>query len=733
MPHTILEIAVPTPLRQTFDYLAPPHAPAGGWQSGQRVRIPFGRRETVGVVLGTRPTSTLPAHQLKRVREALDNEPVLNQELLQLIRRAASYYHHPIGEVIATVLPTLLGKGEPARVRGTQHWQLTEPGHHIETETLSRRAPKQARLLELLRQHPAGLTGKRIAETINTPGAALRALRDKGWVEDQQQPTLLKGRATEVFCRLNTEQQAACEAIRNSLGTFAALLLDGVTGSGKTEVYLHAIEACLARRQQVLLIVPEIGLTPQLIQRLQQRLATTLVAMHSGLSDRERLNAWLAAADGRARVIIGTRSAVFVPLPEPGLFIVDEEHDTSLKQQDGFRYHGRDLLVWRAQQLGLPVVLGSATPSLETLHNARLERYRHLPLQQRAGAAMAPHLALLDVRAQPMDEGLSATLKQTIDRHLAAGGQILLFLNRRGFAPTLICHECGWVAECGRCDVHFTLHQRQAVLRCHHCDSQRPLPAQCPNCGSTDLRPLGSGTERIEQALARHWPDVERIRIDRDSTRNKGELDRRLALAESGAARLLLGTQMLAKGHHFPGVTLVAILDADQGLFSTDFRASERLAQLIVQVAGRAGRAERPGEVIIQTHHPDHPLLLQLVSAGYASFARALLAEREIARLPPYRHMALLRAEASTEQRPMDFLSRARELATPLPDRLQLWGPVPAPMPRRAGRYRAQLSLIAADRPALHHLLTRWIPQLAGLPGARQVRWSLDVDPVDTY
>jgi primosomal protein N' (replication factor Y) len=419
-------------------------------------------------------------------------------------------------------------------------------------------------------------------------------------------------------------------------------------------------------------------------------------------------------------------------LSDAGLIIVDEEHDTSFKQQEGFRYSARDLAVWRARQLDIPVLLGSATPSLESLYNVEQDRYRHLCLPERAGLALAPVLRLIDLRGQPMRDLLSAPLVDAMDVHLDRGGQVLLFLNRRGYAPVLLCHACGWVAECRRCDARMTLHQHRRELRCHHCGSQRRVDAFCPACGSSELMGIGEGTQRIEQALLERFPDQPVLRIDRDSTRRKGRLEEALSDAETGKARILLGTQMLAKGHHFPQVTLVAILDADQGLFSTDFRASERLSQLIIQVAGRAGRADKAGEVLIQTHHPDHPLLRQLVVHGYPAFAAAALKERQEAGLPPYASIAVLRAEATAADTPAEFLDRARELAEPhVNKRVQLWGPVAAPMQRRAGRYRAQLLVQANERAQLQRLLKLWISRLETIKSARRVRWSIDVDPAD--
>jgi primosomal protein N' (replication factor Y) len=524
------------------------------------------------------------------------------------------------------------------------------------------------------------------------------------------------------------------------LGEFGVFLVDGVTGSGKTEVYLSIIDEVLARGEQALVLVPEIGLTPQLVsrfeERFQQRLKNPIALLHSGLSDSERLNAWLMAKKGDASIDIGTRSAIFTPLLKPGVIILDEEHDPSYKQQDGFRYSARDVAVKRAQLESLPVVLGSATPSLESLENARQQRYQHLLLPERAGNANHPDVSVIDVRKQPMIDGLSSLLINAMKRHFQKGGQVLLFLNRRGYAPVLLCHDCGWVSKCKRCDAHMTLyHERgQRRLRCHHCGSERPADHQCPDCESSELHPVGSGTERLEETLTHQFPDIGITRIDRDTTRRKGAMQSLLDSVHEGTSRILVGTQMLAKGHHFPDVTLVGIVDIDQGLFSADFRATERMAQLIVQVSGRAGRAEKAGQVLIQTHHPDHPLLKVLLDEGYASFANAALDERRLAQLPPYRYFALLRAEATDGRLPMQFLQQARGLAEAFAGKdVQLLGPVPAPMEKRAGRIRAQLLLQSASRSALHNLLTPWLLQLESSKSGRKVRWSIDVDPQEMF
>jgi primosomal protein N' (replication factor Y) (superfamily II helicase) len=477
-------------------------------------------------------------------------------------------------------------------------------------------------------------------------------------------------------------------------------------------------------------LIPEIGLTPQIVARLRDRLPVPMAILHSGLSDAERLQAWAAARDGRAGVVVGTRSAVFAPLARPGLFIVDEEHDASFKQQDGFRYSARDLAIVRARQCGVPVVLGSATPSLESLNNIAAGRHHGLRLSRRAQGATVPEVEVVDLRGQPFDDGISARLANSIEQCLGDGEQVLLFVNRRGYAPILICHACGWQADCRRCDAHLVYHRAIGCLRCHHCGAEREAPATCPECNHADLRALGLGTQRVVDALQARFPEARIDRVDRDSTRRKGALQAVLDAIHAGNTNILVGTQMLAKGHHFPNVTLVGILDADGGLFGADFRAAERMAQLLVQVAGRAGRGQRPGRVLVQTHHPDHPLLRVLVREGYRHFGQAALDERKLAALPPFSCLALLRAEAPQRHRAMEFLEQARQCAVHLADKsVQALGPVPAPMERRAGRFRGHLLLQCEQRAPLHGLLLPWLEELETLKSARRVRWSLDVDP----
>ena len=497
-------------------------------------------------------------------------------------------------------------------------------------------------------------------------------------------------------------------------------------------MYLGLIERVLAAGGQALMLVPEIGLTPQTLRRFRERFGGRVFALHSGLAEGERSRAWLAAARGDAGVILGTRSAIFAPLPHLAFIAVDEEHDASYKQQDGFRYSARDLAIVRARALGVPVMLGSATPSLESLANVEAGRYTCVRLSARPGAARAPTLRVLDMRRSRLVHGMSPELVTAVRDCLARGEQALIFRNRRGYAPVLTCHDCGWHADCERCAKPMTLHRARARLVCHHCAAERPVPAQCPECGAQTLAPQGHGTERLEEALVDLFPQAPVVRIDRETTRRRGALEALFDSLGPDRAGIYVGTQMLAKGHDLPNLTLVAILGVDDGLYSADFRASERLGQLVVQVSGRAGRASKPGAVLLQTHHPDHALLGTLLRGGYRGLAASLLAERHDAQWPPYAHLALLRAEAKQLQQTEKFLRDATQAAG-APEGIEIAGPIPAPMPLRAGMHRAQLLLSSAERARLQHFLPAWIETLRALPSARQVRWSVDVDPIDLY
>lgn len=739
MPETILRLALPSPLRRLFDYLPPQGVDTAILRPGMRLKVPFGRREVVGVLIETSTHSYVPVDKLRPALQLIDREPCLSERLFKLCLWTAQYYQHSLGDTFSWALPALLRQGEPASLRPLDHWQA-EPNATLSDPRLAR-APRQREALKVLLQHPHGIN-EALLERLPINRDSLKLLIDKQLVRFSQQipqPAERHGPwLAQPELPLNEEQQAAFSAVRKSLGQFHCFLLAGITGSGKTEVYLQLIHQCLEAGQQVLLLIPEINLGPQTLERFTRRFNAKVALLHSALNDRERLEHWLAARDGQAQIVIGTRSALFTPLQNLGLVIVDEEHDSSYKQQEGLRYHARDLAVVRARLEQVPLLLGSATPSLESLHNAQSGRYRLLQLTQRAGHAQLPRLQRLDVRSLPLDNGLSAPLLQAMRQTLAAGQQVLVFLNRRGFAPALLCHDCGWLSQCSRCDARMTLHQGSGELRCHHCDSHQRPPSACPQCGHLDLRPIGVGTERAEQRLALLFPDYPVLRIDRDSTAGKGRLEHLLKQIQHGEPCLLVGTQMLAKGHHFPQVTLVAIVDADGGLFSADFRASERMAQLIIQVAGRAGRASAPGQVLIQTHLAEHPLLVQLTEQGYLAFAQQALSERQLIGLPPFSYQALLRADAYHATQAEDFLEQIVQLAEPLRTQLnlaevELLGPVPAPMPRRAGRVRAQLLLQSPQRASLHQLLHALLQQLEALPESRKVRWSVDVDPIDLF
>lgn len=740
VPTTILRLALPSPLRRLFDYLPPAGCAIAALKPGVRLRVPFGRREVVGVLVELSDHSEVPEAKLKPALELLDRQPLLPVALFRLCLWAAQYYQHSLGDTFSWALPALLRQGEAAEARQERFWQLAE-GARTDDPRLAR-APRQREALKTIAQHPHGVPHSLLGK-LQLNRDSLELLLDKRLLRiDSRRRSQSRSHSGSWLLQselaLNSEQRAAFEAIRAGLGGFQAFLLAGVTGSGKTEVYLQLIHQVLAAGKQALVLIPEINLGPQTLARFEQRFNARIALLHSSVNDRERLDAWLAARDGEADIVIGTRSALFTPLKNPGLIIIDEEHDASYKQQEGLRYHARDLALLRARQENLPIVLGSATPSLESLHNAHAGRYALLKLTRRAGGAQPPRFLRLDVKSRPLDSGISGPLQQAIAQTLAAGQQVLVFLNRRGFAPTLLCHDCGWLSQCPRCDARMTLHQRHHELRCHHCGHVERPPSNCPQCAKVDLRPVGAGTERAEERLGVLFPDYPVLRIDRDSTARKGAMEQLFGTINRGEPCLLVGTQMLAKGHHFPRVTLVAILDADGGLFSADFRASERMAQLIVQVAGRAGRAEEPGRVIIQTHLADHPLLVQLTEQGYFAFAEQALSERRAAGLPPFSHLALLRAEAHRPGQAEEFLEQACSLAERLLDELQLGGiellgPVPAPMERRAGRYRAQLLLQGNSRAPLHRLMSAWLVQLEQLPGGRAVRWSLDVDPIDLF
>jgi len=736
MHNTYLQIALPTPLRRLFDYLPPRNDfSLENLRPGVRVRVPFGSRQLTGILISINTETSVPLNKLKPASAILDKEPLLPTSLLSLIQWSADYYQSPFGDALLSVLPTLLRNGSHSEGATEIYWRLTTYGKGLPAGAL-KRSPKQAILLQQLQ---VGDVSQAALKTYVISSAILRALQEKKLIECYETKKVFAPdkAAKEMALPLNKQQQEAVAAI-NSSKLFKTFLLQGITGSGKTEVYLQAIEKILRQHKQALILVPEIGLTPQTIERFRNRFTQPVVAFHSGLNDRERTEAWLQASRNEAAIVIGTRSAVFTPMPHLGMIIIDEEHDSSFKQQEGFRYHARDVAIVRAQRENIPIVLGSATPSLESLRNADSGRYQLLSLHSRAGKAQAPHIHLLDISKEKLQEGFAPLLLDTLKQELQKDNQVLVFLNRRGYAPVLLCSDCGWIANCAYCDAKLTVHKRDKQLRCHHCGWQSTLPRHCGHCHSPQLDVLGLGTQRSEEALQQLFPDTRIIRIDRDSTSRKNAMAELLTEVHRGEAAILVGTQMLAKGHHFPHVTLVAILEADSGMFSADFRSAERTAQLLTQVSGRAGRSEKTGQVIIQSRFCEHPLMQALTRQDYPSLAKALLQERERLRLPPYVSQGLLRCEAEQSRTAETFLQQARKHAETLlagemfiqTSSIQIMGPLPALMEKRANRFRHELIFSSTQRPRLQQLLTALALQLEQDPDSKKVRWAMDVDPV---
>ena len=729
----IVRVAVLSPLRRLFDYLIPNNVvetwPDCKAEVGCRVMVPFGRREVVGLVVEHITTSELSLDQLKPVNRLLDSGPLLPSKLQTLFSWAANYYQHPIGDALFGMLPVLLRKGEPLPILGTRYWQLTNKGKGLGSDSL-KRARSQKELIDRLLSNGACADSILVSDFSR---AIITALESKQLIESFQHANpkistqnILKQDAL----KLHDSQRLVLDSIDQH--SFNCYLLDGVTGSGKTEIYLQAIEKTLRYDRQALVLIPEISLTPQTEKRFRDRFNVPIVTLHSGLTDKQRLAAWTSAKRGSAQIVLGTRSAIFTPLARPGLIIVDEEHDQSYKQQEGFRYSARDLAVSRAHKESISVILGSATPSIESLNNCATGRYNHLILTDRAGTAKQPNWSLVDLKSEKSEAGIAASTLSAISQTVEQGHQVLVFLNRRGFAPAIICHHCGWSAECHNCDSRLTVHRARNRLICHHCDYQQRVPHLCPGCQGQELISLGEGTERSEEYLEKCFPQTKVLRVDRDSTRKKGAMQEVFEIGSSGEPCILIGTQMLAKGHHFANVTLVAVLDADSGLFSPDFRSHERLGQLLTQVAGRSGRGDLPGRVIIQTHQPQHPLLEMLIGSGYSFFAQQIMSERQITQLPPFRHMAVIRAESDRANEAEKFLRTARNIAeginhpSPL---ISYLGPLPAMLEKRAGRYRFVLQIDASKRSILQVLLDALIVELNLHKDARRVRWSIDVDP----
>lgn len=725
-----LLIAVPRPLRTLLTYVHPTPNPID--LLGCRVSVPLGHGSSIGVVLGLADEQAVNQYKLKAIKTLLDREPLLDAHLIELIQWATRYYQHTIGEVVFTALPNALRDGKP--LPQTTTWQAL---HKPTASSQLKRAKRQADLYQWLIQQNAPCSVSALHAHVGDGWRqVLVALINKGLVQEQLSlpqtglPSL--GKVTPKL-ELSEQQNTCLEQCRVWINAPnpQPTLLHGVTGSGKTEIYLRLIEDTLASHKQTLILVPEIGLTPQLVQRFTDHFPEQRISsLHSGLNDTERLQAWMEARSGQADIVIGTRSAVFTAFAHLGLIIIDEEHDTSFKQQEGFRYHGRDLAIKRAQMLNIPILMGTATPALETLHNAEQGRYHYFRLEQRPGKARQPSLEVQDIRGQYLHSGLSKLTLQALERTLERNEQAMLFINRRGFAPMLLCPACGWLAHCPACSANMTYHARKSRLICHHCGADERAESHCPACNHPQLMTQGHGTERIELVLQQYFPETPIVRIDRDTTSRKGALERHLETVRTTERLLLVGTQMLAKGHDFPNLTLVVILDVDAALLSSEYHALERFGQLLTQVAGRSGRSDKPGHVILQTTQPQHPMLLTLLQSGYLAFARQLIEERKRWQFPPFSYQALIRAEAAEMEQALQHLEQLRAVI-PSQAGVFIMGPVPAPLEKRAERYRAQLLIQAASR-HLRHICLNYLTSLEkNSANQKSIRWSIDVDPVE--
>ncbi len=733
-----VSVAIAVPIRKTFEYKLPKDT-ATPPKEGVRVEVKFAGRIKIGIVVNVSQQATFDENKIKPIERVIDEQPLIDQRLIALTGWMQKYYHAPLGEVWQTVLPNALLKGEECNIARESKWQLTELGREaIENQLIAKNAVKQQQAMKVLElNHSVGGIANNGLASFGINRSTLQSLAGKKWVsQDFQSVKAPLNITTEIPAdiTLNQQQQSAIDKVCQSLNTFKSWLLFGVTASGKTEVYLRIIQTVIEQGQQALILVPEIGLTPQTVKRFQQRFNTPIEMLHSGMSEQQRLQVWLKAKAGLSRIIIGTRSALFVPLKNPGIIIIDEEHDSSFKQQQGLRYSARDIAIVRGSQEKFPVLLGSASPSVDTLMNVKKGKISQLKLDHKAMTSQSIKFKVIDLKNQPMKHGLSFALIESISHHLKQHGQVLLFLNRRGYSPVLLCHHCGWSSQCKRCDTHFTYHghsQGSANLQCHHCGSSRRAPSQCPDCLTEEMIPVGLGTERLEESIQLLFPKARVRRIDRDTTRKKQAMKDFIGEIKAGQVDILIGTQMLAKGHHFPDVTLVGMVDMDGALYSSDFRAPEYAAQLITQVSGRTGRANKAGEVVIQTHLSEHPMLQQVIQSGYATFADSALTEREDANLPPACFNALFQAEASQLGAVKQFLQDVKQVLAGYPEyAVVLLGPAPAVYTKKAGKYRYQLYLESNTRIHLHQLLDASLPKIEKLKSANRVKWRMEVDPI---
>ena len=724
------QVGIDTPLRRLFDYRIPA-ALHNQVMPGCRVLVPFGKRSIVGVVVNITIESEIDHARIKDITQVLDNSPILDEESLSLIVWAARYYQYSLGAALFTALPPALRKTGQNTTEKEFLWQVVSDAPQIIP-----RAPKQTTILDWMRKYPNGVDPSLLHSEFSHCHSTIKALHERKYIQKMFiSENHSREPVTPAKIKLNEQQQYAEEKISSSLDTFTVHLLEGVTGSGKTEVYFKVIERILAtQNHQVLILVPEIGLTPQLLHRLQIHFGIPIGLLHSSVSESQRKSTWLQIAAGKIRIILGTRLAVFAPIPHLKLIVVDEEHDSSFKQQEGFLYHARDVAIYRAKKCCIPIILGSATPSFESLHNSSTDKFKHTPLTKRVHSDVMPDIHMTDMRTQQAGTILSTTLCTAMHNHLQAGNQVILFLNRRGYSPVLLCHDCGWVAQCDRCDANLTYHSFTNQLSCHHCDKNTRKPSHCPACQSSNLIMVGHGTQRIEEILKEQFSSYTATRLDRDITRKKGQLEKVLDDIHQHKYQIIIGTQILSKGHDFPKVSLVGILDIDYGIYSSDFRALERSAQLLIQVSGRSGRRSVQGEVYVQTHSPDHPLLNILLNDGYSQFAHQAILARQEWQLPPFSFHVAIRARAQKSSDLLAFLDKVSVLAKQcFHENVGVHGPISPSIEKKAGQMRAFILLTSHHRLSASRELERCIHEIESLSLARKVRWSVDVDPMDNF
>ena len=726
----LIEIILPIPIPGYFSYSVPKNIERSKIKIGCRVKVPFGSRIIVGIVYKLSGNYLNKNIVYKEIKTLIDDNPILDANTFALAEWASKYYHHPIGEVISYFMTPSLRRGEKASFASIDNFRITTKGEFASLESL-KNSPKQQEALAIFKDLHSLI--RVTAKAYNISSSSIKALEEKSLVikeNIENTPEYRSSNEIQEKKELNKEQKIAIDQINSSSGG-DILLINGITGSGKTEVYMEAISKIIKSGKQALVLIPEIGLTPQTEDRFKKRFGSKVVSMHSNKNNRERLDAWLSASRGYIDVIIGTRSSVFTPFKDLGIIVVDEEHDLSYKQTEKFRYSGRDIAIYRSKLLNIPIVLASATPSLESIKNTKDKKYSLIELKKRATGAALPKYVPIDIRGQELQNGFSQSLLNEMEYELSKSRQVLIFINRRGYAPAMVCNSCGWIVSCNSCDASMTIHSNPYRMQCHHCDAKHAITKECLSCGKEEFNLFGVGTQKVEEFLEKKFLPYKVLRIDKDTTTKRSSMSNYLKEISSGKPMILVGTQMLAKGHHLSNVTLVGILDADSGLFSADFRGSERVAQLITQVAGRAGREENQGTVLLQTYCPDHPQIEELLTGDYQKFSDRILKERSLAKTPPFSYQARFQAESAKGKLAQDLLQNLKSRVKSKDFRLV--GPIPSIMERKAGIFRWELNIYSESRRSLHRELEEMISILYIQKKVSKVRWSLDIDPIGIW